>query len=175
MILVDADVGTDWGHQTNWPALAQKAGLAAVCHSRHSALIDDGCPVELSVKFTDNAEVQALNATFRKKDTPTNVLSFPMIEAGLIESIAVADEREILLGDIVLAHGVCVAEAADRGISTEFHASHLVVHGVLHLLGYDHIDEGQAEAMEQIEVKALASIGAPDPYQHEEVIIRNHG
>jgi probable rRNA maturation factor len=175
MILVDTDVSEDWDARTNWPALAQEAGIAAVSHSRLCALIDSDRAVELSVKFTDDSEVRALNAAFRNKDKPTNVLSFPMLEADGIDLATTADAGEMLLGDVVLAHGVCVAEAADRGISTETHASHLVVHGVLHLLGYDHMDDGQAEAMEQIEVRALASIGIPDPYQSEEVIIRHHG
>jgi probable rRNA maturation factor len=69
-----------------------------------------------------------------------------------------------LLGDIVLARGVCVAEAADKGIAVEDHAAHLIVHGTLHLLGYDHLEDGEASDMEAREVRALARIGIADPY-----------
>ena len=83
----------------------------------------------------------------------------------LIETVTQnSDDGEVLLGDIVLAHGVCVAEAAERGIATETHATHLLVHGVLHLLGYDHMQDDEAEAMEAIERDALASLGIDDPY-----------
>ena len=73
-------------------------------------------------------------------------------------------DGEVLLGDIVAAHGVCVAEAAERGIDTEHHLTHLVVHGVLHLLGYDHINDDEGDAMEEMERAALADLGIADPY-----------
>ena len=100
---------------------------------------------EVSVKFTSDEEVRALNAAWRGKDKATNVLSFPM-----------ADESELagaqLLGDIVLAHGICAAEAADEEVAIETHAAHLVVHGTLHLLGYDHeTSDADAEEMEEVE------------------------
>ena len=169
MIVVDAAIGAEWGRRTDWPALAAEAGQAAVAHSRHAALIDSSLAVELSVKFTGNSQVQALNAAYRNKNQPTNVLAFPMFEAELLDSLVGADGGEILLGDVVLAHGVCSAEAADKGVTREQHASHLVVHGVLHLLGYDHGEDDEAEAMERVEREALASIGIADPYQAEEV------
>jgi probable rRNA maturation factor len=163
MILVEADVSGEWDSRTDWPALAEKSVRAAVAHSRHAGLIDG--EAEISVKFTDDEEVPGLNADWRGKDRPTNVLSFPMVEAHRL-----GDPAEPMLGDIVLAHGVCAAEAADKGVSVETHASHLVVHGTLHLLGYDHeTGERDAEQMEQIEREALASIGITDPYQVTEV------
>jgi len=88
-----------------------------------------------------------------------------MVQADLLETVTQnSDDGEVLLGDIVLAHGVCAAEAAERGIAIETHATHLIVHGTLHLLGYDHIDDADAEKMEAIEVDALASLGIADPY-----------
>jgi probable rRNA maturation factor len=112
--------------------------------------------------------VHALNAAWRGKDKPTNVLSFPMIEPELIEGISVGGEGELLLGDIVLAQGVCAAEAADKEIPVEDHAAHLVVHGTLHLLGYDHeTSDEDAEAMEAAERAALATLGITDPYLKE--------
>ena len=96
------------------------------------------------MRLTSDAEVRALNAEWRGKDKPTNVLSFPMAEADELDD-ADADGPELMLGDIVLARGVCAAEAADKAISIEAHASHLLVHGTLHLLGYDHHDDDAAE------------------------------
>lgn len=170
MILVEADAGEEWDSRTDWEELAERAVLSAVASSRHAALNNSELVVEVSVKLTDDAEVKALNAAYRNKDTSTNVLSFPMIEPVLLDSIAGADAGEILLGDIVLAHGICAAEAADKGVPVENHAAHLVVHGALHLLGYDHeTGDDDAEAMEKVERHALAAIGIDDPYTVREV------
>jgi probable rRNA maturation factor len=93
-----------------------------------------------------------------------------MIDGDLLHSIGRADGGEVLLGDIVLAHGVCSREAAEKGISVEAHVAHLVVHGALHLLGYDHeTREEDAEAMEAVERRALAAICIADPYATSEV------
>jgi probable rRNA maturation factor len=75
-----------------------------------------------------------------------------------------SDDGEVLLGDIILAHNVCVSEAAERGVAAEDHAAHLIVHGTLHLLGFDHQGDAEAEAMEEMERAALASLGLHDPY-----------
>jgi probable rRNA maturation factor len=121
--------------------------------------------IEVAVRFTSDAEVQVLNRQYRDKDKPTNVLSFPMIQPDLMEAVTEnSDDGEVLLGDIVLAHGICAAEAVERQVSIEDHATHLIVHGVLHLLGYDHMDDAEAEAMEEMERAALASLGLHDPY-----------
>lgn len=163
MILVEADVSAEWDSRTDWPALALRSVHAAVAHSRHAGLA--AADKEVSVKFTSDEEVRSLNAAWRGKDKPTNVLSFPMVEEA-----ALASPAEPLLGDIVLAHGICAAEAAGKGITIEDHAAHLVVHGALHLLGYDHeTGEGDAEEMEQTERRALATIGIADPYKIIEV------
>jgi probable rRNA maturation factor len=161
MILVEADLSEEWDSRTDWTSLAERAVRAAVAHSRHPALAE--ADAEVSVKFTSDEEVRALNADWRGKDKPTNVLSFPM-----------AEEKELatahLLGDIVLAHGVCAREADEKDVPVETHAAHLVVHGTLHLLGYDHeTSDEDAEEMEEAERQALASIGIADPYQVTEV------
>ena len=170
MIQVEADASGEWDSRTDWTGLAREAVLSAIRCSNQNMLVEAGLGAEVSVKFTTDAEVKALNAAYRNKDQPTNVLSFPMVEPNLLASIATADNGEILLGDVVLAHGVCAAEAADKGVAVETHASHLVVHGTLHLLGYDH-EEGddEAEAMEQIEREALGQLGIADPYNVTEV------
>ncbi|HST35737.1 MAG TPA: rRNA maturation RNase YbeY [Allosphingosinicella sp.] len=158
MIGVETDVSGDWDSSTDWETLARRAVHAAVAHSRHAGLSADS---EISVKFTDNAEVRALNAAWRGKDEATNVLSFPMAEESELASAQ-------LLGDVVLARGVCAAEAAEKRIPFEHHAAHLVVHGTLHLLGYDHeTSDADAVEMERVERAALAAIGIGDPYMSE--------
>ena len=163
MILVEADVSEEWDSRTDWAALAERAVAAAVGHSRHAGLASSDA--EVSVKFTSDEEVHALNAAWRGKDRATNVLSFPMGEPERL-----GRPEEPMLGDVVLAHGVCAAEAAEKSVPVETHASHLVVHGTLHLLGYDHeTSDGEAEEMEETERRALASIGIADPYRVTEV------
>jgi probable rRNA maturation factor len=168
VIRVESDASGDWDSKTRWPELAVEAVPAAVGASCHRGLIESGLCVEISVKFTDDNEVGSLNAAYRGKDKPTNVLSFPMFEAELLDSLVMADGGEVLLGDIVLAAGVCAREAEEKGVSVRDHAAHLVVHGTLHLLGYDHEQgEKEAEAMEAVEREALALLGITDPYRAE--------
>ncbi len=150
---------------TDWDALAARAIRAAIVRTPYGPLLDTPAAVEVSVRLTSDEEVRTLNAQYRQKDKPTNVLSFPMVQRDLLETVSLnSDDGELLLGDIVLAHDVCAAEAAERGISVETHATHLLVHGALHLLGYDHIDDDEAEGMEAIERDALADLGIADPY-----------
>jgi probable rRNA maturation factor len=165
MILVETDVSGEWDSSTDWRALAEQSVRAAVAASRHAAMIDAPLPVEVSVRFASDEEVRSLNSAWRGKDRATNVLSFPMVELGLLESSLRTDPGEVLLGDVVLAQGVCAAEARDKGIAQRDHSAHLLVHGTLHLLGYDHErGEDEAEAMEAIERRALAALGVADPY-----------
>jgi probable rRNA maturation factor len=170
MITVEADTSEEWDSRGDWPGLADRAAQAAIGASTFGGLIASAADFEISVRFSSDEEVRALNAQWRAKDKPTNVLSFPMIEPELIATIAKAGAGEALLGDVVLAHGVCAREAAEKGVSAESHAAHLIVHGTLHLLGYDHeTGDADAEAMEEIERRALAAIGISDPYLIEEV------
>lgn len=165
MIQIELSREGPWSDATDWDALALRAANAAIERTPHGELLTLPSTVEISIRLTSDDEVQTLNKQYRQKDKPTNVLSFPMVQADLLETISQnSDDGEVLLGDIVLAHGVCVAEAAERGISVEDHATHLVVHGVLHLLGYDHMDDDEAEGMEQIERDALDALGLHDPY-----------
>jgi probable rRNA maturation factor len=166
VILVEADVSEEWDSSTGWPDLAARGVRAALARSEHARLLDSPLGVEVSVKFTDDEDVQRLNATWRGKDKATNVLSFPMLEPEVLASLGSLPAGEALLGDIVLARGVCAREAAEKGVSVAEHATHLVVHGTLHLLGYDHEQgEEEAEAMEAVERAALASLGIADPYE----------
>ena len=148
-----------------WEALADRAARAAMARTPQGELLAGDAMIEISVRLTDDDEVRKLNAQYRQKDKPTNVLSFPMIQPDLLDTVtANSDDGEVLLGDIMLAHGVCAREAEERGISVADHATHLIVHGTLHLLGYDHLGDDEAEAMEAIETDALASLGLADPY-----------
>jgi probable rRNA maturation factor len=165
VLLAEADVSEEWDSRTDWAELAQRCASAALAQTDYANLAVSGVPVELSVKFTSDEEVHALNRQYRGKDKPTNVLSFPMVEPAMLLMAADGDEIEMLLGDLVLAHGVCAREAAEREIAVETHAAHLLVHGTLHLLGYDHeTSDADAEAMEDAERRALAGLGIADPY-----------
>lgn len=148
-----------------WAALAARAARAAVAASPHGELLAAAAAVEISVRLTSDEEVRMLNRQYRGKDRPTNVLSFPMVQPDLIATVSRnSDDGELLLGDIVLAHGVCAAEAGERGIGIDDHVAHLIVHGTLHLLGYDHMTDDEGDAMEAIERAALAMLGIADPY-----------
>ena len=151
--------------ESDWEPLAVKAARAAIARTPHGALLTTAAAIEISVRLTHDDEVRTLNRQYRGKDKATNVLSFPMVQPDLLATVSQnSDDGEVLLGDIVLAHGVCTAEAADRGIAVTDHVSHLIVHGTLHLLGYDHLDDDEGDAMEAIERQALSDLGIADPY-----------
>ena len=122
-------------------------------NSARAALQSERRGDEIVILLTDDKAVHALNARFLGKDRPTNVLAFP-------------DGTEGRLGDIALAFGVCQAEAREQGKPLADHLAHLVVHGVLHLLGYDHLADDDAAAMEDRERRLLAEMNIPDPYAH---------
>ena len=148
----------------DWDRLARAAVRAAVEHSRFARFASDPTLYEVSVRLADDAEVRGLNAQYRAKDAATNVLSFPMVQADLLQGTTNSDDGEVILGDMILARETCAREAGEKGISLADHTSHLIVHGTLHLLGLDHMDDAAAEAMEGLEVKALASLGIANPY-----------
>lgn len=164
--MLEIAVQTEPGWPTHdWNAIGERAAAAAIAQTPHGALANTAAVIEIAVRLTSDDEVHQLNRQYRQKDKPTNVLSFPMIEPDLIDALTQnSDDGEVLLGDIVLANGVCAAEAQEKGITVEQHATHLIVHGVLHLLGYDHQGDSEAEAMESMERAALDTLGIPDPY-----------
>ena len=163
-IILDAD--PEWDSNTRWDELARSAVTAAIAESAFPGLADGPRAVEISLRLAGDEEVKLLNAQWRGKDQTTNVLSFPMAEGAELAS-ATGDGPELMLGDIIMAHGVCGREAEAKSVPIERHAAHLMVHGTLHLLGYDHEDEAQAADMEAREVRALARIGIADPYAVE--------
>ena len=130
------------------------AAEALTRHAAEAALLSEGAVGEgVTLLLTDDETVRELNARFRQQDKPTNVLSFPA-----------PPNPERHLGDIALAYGVCAREATEQGKDFGHHLQHLAVHGVLHLLGYDHMGDDEAEAMEGLERAVLAGLGVPDPY-----------
>ena len=169
MIDVELAVGLEWDIATFGQMQVEKAVDAAVKVAHNPALADPPMPVSVSIKLSDNDEIHALNREWRDKDKPTNVLSFPMLDDDELDSLDAGAfiSPEIMLGDIILAHGVCAAEAKEKGIPLADHAAHLVIHGMLHLFGYDHVDDDDGEAMEALEVKALASMGLHNPYDDD--------
>jgi len=164
MLEIALDADEEWDSSRSWPLLARKAAEAAIAESAFPDLIESDRAVELSVTLTSDEHVRELNAKWRNKDKPTNVLSFPMADE-LDLGRANVSGMELLLGDIVLAHGVCEAEAAEKGVPLEQHATHLMVHGTLHLLGYDHHKDSEAADMEAREVRALERLGIANPYE----------
>jgi probable rRNA maturation factor len=161
MLDITLEADAEWDSSTDWERVVRAAATSAVAESRFPRLADSPREAELFFRLTSDDEVRALNAQWRGKDKPTNVLSFPLAELADLEG---ADGPGVLLGDVVMAGGVCAAEAREKCLPLEAHAAHLVVHGTLHLLGYDHGDDKSAADMEQREIRALARLGIADPY-----------
>jgi probable rRNA maturation factor len=149
-LLVEAG---DWPDEDGLAGLVARAVEASFTVGRLPALKGS----ELSVVFTDDAHVRRLNADYREKDKATNVLSFP-------GSPPDAKLFGPLLGDIVVARETVVAEADEQGLAFEDHLTHLLVHGLLHLFGHDHLEDDEAERMESLETEILARLGIADPY-----------
>lgn len=144
----------DWPKKTALRSLVKRAVDAALAELGAAP----GSESELSVVFTDDASIKTLNAGWRGKDKPTNVLSFPAFPTQPRGPIPP------MLGDIVLAAETVAREAEVEGKPLDHHMTHLVIHGLLHLLGHDHEDEAKAERMEALERAALARLAIPDPY-----------
>ncbi|HMQ93416.1 MAG TPA: rRNA maturation RNase YbeY [Amaricoccus sp.] len=148
-----------WG-EVGLEAVAERAARAALAETGR-----DPARHEVSLLACDDGRIAGLNEAFRGAAKPTNVLSWPAFEGAV--PLPMAGER-VFLGDMALAFETCAREARAAGIPLADHAAHLVVHGLLHLLGHDHIDDTEAEAMEAIETKTLASLGIADPYSSQE-------
>ena len=142
----------DWPDEAALTLLVDRAVAAAFAETSAAG------PSELSIVFSDDAHIRALNAGWRGKDKPTNVLSFPAFP------FPKGGKLPPMLGDIVLASETVAREAALEEKPFENHITHLVIHGLLHLLGYDHETDAEAEEMEAIERAALARLAIPDPY-----------
>lgn len=157
---LDISIEALWPAQIDWADLAEQA--AEVTSQVAPELANPRLSV--SLLFADDAEVQSLNREWRAKDKPTNVLSFPMLERA--DLLALTDKGgPEMLGDIAIALETCQREAVEKPISLEHHVTHLLIHGLLHLAGYDHeISPEDAREMEGLEIKSLALLAIADPY-----------
>ncbi len=157
---MNLDIDIEGWPPGEWAELAQRAAEAGQSVAPELA----NRRLTASVLFTVDTEVQTLNREWRAKDKPTNVLSFPMLTRATLLALA-PDGGPEMLGDLALAYGTCACEAQEKGVSLQDHAAHLLVHGFLHLAGYDHeISTADAKAMEALEIEALAKLGIADPY-----------
>jgi probable rRNA maturation factor len=162
-VTVDVLVEDDRWEAAGIAGLAERAADATLAHL---GLAPEDW--EIALLACDDARIAELNAGFRGKPTPTNVLSWPSQERasgapGAVPTLPDSEEGPEL-GDIAIAFGTCAREAEAAGVRFAHHVTHLVVHGTLHLLGYDHVRDADADLMERIEVEILASLGVPDPY-----------
>jgi probable rRNA maturation factor len=145
-------------HGDAWEGAVTDAALKQAARAAFSAApsLPPGS-YQVTLVLTDDGEMRSLNRTWRGKDAPTNVLSFPAGQIG----------AQGFLGDVVLAHETARKEAQEQTVAFQDHVSHLVVHGMLHLLGFDHTEDKAAEQMETLERTALAALGIGDPYAEE--------
>jgi probable rRNA maturation factor len=158
-VLVVADC---WRAEPDAEAAIHRAVAAA------AGMVDaDVGDAELAVMLTDDAGIRTLNSNWRGIDKPTNVLSFPALQP---TGPTGPDDAPRMLGDIAIAYETTRREADDEGKPFDHHLSHLAVHGFLHLIGYDHENDGDAETMETLETEILAQLGIPDPYADRERI-----
>ena len=149
-----------WPATTDWADLAWRVLEAA--EGAEPMLVNER--LSASLLFTVDEEVRTLNREWRSKDAATNVLSFPMMTRDELAALE-PDGGPEMLGDIALAWETCAREAEEKGVSVVDHAAHLILHGLLHLAGHDHVhDAAEADRMEQLEIAALAKMGIADPY-----------
>ncbi|RZN55114.1 rRNA maturation RNase YbeY [Avibacterium paragallinarum] len=152
-VIIDLQIATE--NSENLPSEQQFQQWAT------AAVQAENLEPEITIRIVDEVESQQLNATYRGKDYPTNVLSFPF---------ECPEEVELpLLGDLVICRQVVEREAAEQGKPLMAHWVHMVVHGCLHLLGYDHIEDGEAEEMESLETEIMQELGFADPYLTEKI------
>jgi probable rRNA maturation factor len=156
----------DWeAAVTDVEQLVEAAARAAFEAAERPEILGNA-PAEMSLVLADDALVQALNRDYRDKDKPTNVLSFALLDDldDTDDALARDEGMPILIGDVILAFETVQREAREQGKSIKDHLTHLVIHGVLHLLGYDHQSDPDADRMERLETSILARMGIADPY-----------
>ncbi|MGF7452848.1 rRNA maturation RNase YbeY [Pasteurella bettyae] len=152
-VIIDLQIASE--NQDNLPTLEQFTQWST------AAVRAENLEPEITIRIVDEAESHDLNLTYRGKDRPTNVLSFPF---------ECPEEVELpLLGDLVICRQVVEREASEQGKALLAHWAHMVVHGSLHLLGYDHIEDAEAEEMESLETEIMTRLGFEDPYSYDEI------
>lgn len=157
---MDLDIDIEDWPEGDWEALTERASIAAASVAPELA----NSRLSVSLLFTTDEQVHALNREWREKDKPTNVLSFPMLDRDELLALATDGPPE-MLGDLALAYETCAREASEKSTPLDHHAAHLIIHGLLHLAGFDHETSPEdADAMEALEIAALASMGIGNPY-----------
>lgn len=173
---IDFDVAVE---AEGWDAVLGDSGAAGAKAAVREALDAAGLarPVELGIRFSDDAGVRDLNRAYRGRDAPTNVLSFALWEGGDADPRAPAapEEPPLLLGDLVLALQTVLTEAKEQQKTPRDHTYHLLIHGALHLMGYDHQSEAEAERMESLETRLCGLFGIADPYTDPGSAVPNSG
>lgn len=165
-LIVDVLQVPSWDQLSALEAMVQECVREAI-YNTYPAILENR-EIEVTVNLSTDDIVTELNQTYRGKDGPTNVLSFAHFEGvGWPEQETSPSDQPLLLGDMVLAYGVVMKEAAEQNKKPEHHIAHLVVHGCLHLLGYDHDKDHDAEEMESLEKKILFGLGIENPYNIE--------
>ena len=159
-LIIDIAVAAEWKRALRTPAAICRRAAAAAFEAVAKTRKPRARSVELAIVLTSDAAVKRLNALYRGKNKPTDVLSFP----AWLGSGPEAGARETILGDVVIARATSARDAKAEHKPLEEHLAHLVVHGVLHLLGYDHEDDGDARAMERLEISVLKTLGIANPY-----------
>ncbi|MCC1496533.1 rRNA maturation RNase YbeY [Alcanivorax sp. 1008] len=150
--------------QTDLPTAGLPAAGMVQLWAQTAARLAGGAVGEIAIRIIDESESQSLNHDYRGKDYPTNVLSFPFEPPeGMPEEMR-AELGEGIIGDIAICAPVVAREAQEQGKASEAHWAHMVVHGVLHLLGHDHVDDAGADIMEALEVRVLSELGYANPY-----------
>jgi probable rRNA maturation factor len=152
-----------------WAAQPEAEGVVRGALGAAAAMVSTR-PAELAIVLTDDSAIRALNREWRGIDKPTNVLSFPVQQPGALAAEPAQSAPPMLLGDIVIAYETTAQEARTESKRFEDHLAHLAVHGYLHLLGQDHEDDSDAEAMEGLERAILARLGIPDPYAASDLV-----
>ena len=165
MIEIDLNRGADWGGDIDWLHLSETCTIKAIENSNYNQLNSLPLKFSISINLSNNVQVHALNKQYRNKDKPTNILSFPMLDQAALESASTNAMPEMLLGDLILSYQLCSLEAEQKNITIIQHFQHLIIHGILHLLGYNHIEDIDADVMQAIEIKTLNDLGVDDPYE----------
>jgi probable rRNA maturation factor len=176
MAMLNVDVFIEeqaWaGFTSDWEGYAQQVLCATLTNAMLADLLTVMHPVEIGVRLTNDGHQRILNHQYRGKDQPTNVLSFPLVSAAEIDQVnrglIGANEPDLLLGDIILAYETIVREAEEQDKQPLHHITHLLVHGCLHLLGYDHEGAEEAEVMECLEKKILTTLSIANPYANSQ-------
>ena len=150
-------------------SLVEEVSLEVFQNCKNIVVLSEVAEIEVFFLFTDDQKSRHLNKSFRGLDKPTNVLSFPSeTKDSIVERLNDRqNRRDIILGDVVLSYGVVMEEAEMQQKDINHHVSHLIVHGLLHLLGFDHILDSEADEMEQMEISILSGLGISNPYGRE--------